>query len=268
MHPEEVPVALAVERLVERFGEAPSTAIVLGSGLGAVVDRANVVGRAKFSDLSLPQSTIVGHRGEAIRGTLGNEEVIILSGRVHMYEGHSAQAMVRSVRAMHRWGVGQLVLTCSSGGLRKKQQAGDLRLISDHLNFQSDSPLFGPAWGTRFPDLSTAHDPKMQKALRQAAQEIGFKLKRGVYAAMNGPTYETPAEVRMLRSMGADLVGMSTVPEIVAAVAVGMRVVALTVISNLAAGLGEPVCHDDVTARAGESAKKLAELLEVAIGRF
>ena len=268
MHPEEVPVARAVERLVERFGEAPSAAIVLGSGLGAVVERAQVVEQARFSDLGLPQSTVAGHRGEAFRGTLGGKEVIILSGRVHMYEGHSAQVMVRSVRAMQRWGVEQLVLTCSSGGLRKKQKAGELVVIRDHINFQSDSPLFGPAWGTRFPDLSTAHDQKMQRALLQAAAEIGIDLKQGVYAAMNGPTYETPAEVKMLRAMGADLVGMSTVPEIVAAVAVGMRVVALTVISNLAAGLGDAVCHDDVTAMAGESAKHLAELLEVAIGRF
>jgi purine-nucleoside phosphorylase len=270
MHPEETPVARAAEALAKTFGPPPPTAIVLGSGLGPVVERLAVRGEATFAALGLPQSTVAGHAGRVLRGTLAGADVCVLSGRVHMYEGYSSGEVVRAVRALHRWGVQRLLLTCSAGGIAVGLEPGALVVLSDHVNLQGDNPLRGPAWGqVRFPDLTFAHHPKLRTVLREAAREVGVPLVEGIYAAMMGPSYETPAEIRMLRTMGADVVGMSTVPEVLAAAQVGMPVAAIAVVSNRAAGLtASPLTHDEVTDIAGRSAAGLLRILEVALGRF
>lgn len=270
MHPEETPVKTVSERLAAAFGAAPPTAIVLGSGLGPVVERLKITAEAPFPELGLPQSTVQGHAGRVIRGTLGGAEVVVLSGRVHMYEGLSAQEVVRAVRSLHRWGVRRLLLTCSAGGIAVGLEPGALVAISDHINLQGDNPLRGELWGdVRFPDLTLAHHPKMREILREAAKAVGVPLSEGVYAAMMGPAYETPAEIRMLRAVGADMVGMSTVPEILAAAQVGMPAAAIAVVSNRAAGLStSPLTHEEVMDIAGRAATGLADMLEVACARF
>jgi purine-nucleoside phosphorylase len=270
VHPEEGPVSAVARRLADAFGDAPPTAIVLGSGLGPVVDRIDVTAQIPFSDLGLPASTVVGHAGRAIRGKLGGADIVAFSGRVHMYEGLSANEVVRGVRVLHRWGVKRIVLTCSAGGIAAGLEPGALVALTDHINLQGDNPLRGPAWGdTRFPDLTYAHHPALRATLKEAAKEVGVPLIEGVYAAMLGPSYETPAEIRMLRTMGADVVGMSTVPEILAAAQVGMPAAAIAVVSNRAAGLSTgPLTHDEVTDIAGKAAVGLARLFEVACARF
>jgi purine-nucleoside phosphorylase len=270
MHPEERPVQSIVDQLTARFGSAPPTAIVLGSGLGPVVAQVDKQGEASFHELGLPSSSVVGHAGRAIRGRLGNAELMLLSGRIHLYEGYSAAEVVRGVRAMHRWGVKQMLFTCSAGGIAAGLEPGTLVSLTDHINFQGDNPLRGPTWGgVRFPDVTYAHHPGLREKLREAAREVGVPLYDGVYGAMMGPAYETPAEIRMLRTVGADVVGMSTVPEILAAAQVGMPAAAIAVVSNRAAGLSTaPLTHDEVTDIAGRAAQHLVRVFRVACERF
>jgi purine-nucleoside phosphorylase len=270
MHAEEAPVNQVVERLTALLGPAPPTAIVLGSGLGPVVDRMKIEAQGPFEAFSLPISTVRGHASRVIRGRLGDAPVVVLSGRVHLYEGYSADQVVRGVRALHRWGVKRLILTCSVGGISAGLEPGSLVLLSDHINFQGDNPLRGEAWGaTRFPDLTFGYHPELRGSLREAARRVGVSLADGVYAAMMGPSYETPAEIRMLRTIGADVVGMSTVSEILAAAQVGLPAAAVAVVSNRAAGLtGAPLTHEEVTDIAGRAASGLASLLEVACAGF
>ncbi len=270
MHPEEKPVNEVAKRLQATFGDAPPTAIVLGSGLGPVVERAHVVAEVPSAELGLPVSTVVGHAGRVYRGQLGHREVLLLSGRVHMYEGYSPDEVVRGVRALHRWGVKQLLLTCSAGGIAAGLEPGALVALADHINLQGENPLRGPAWGAvRFPDLTFAHHPQLREVLLASAKEAGVPMVEGVYAAMMGPSYETPAEIRMLRAMGADVVGMSTVPEILAAAQSGMPAAAVAVVSNRAAGLARgPLTHEEVTENAGRAAHGLASVFELAVGRL
>lgn len=262
-HPEEAPIADAVARLTARFGAAPSAAIVLGSGLGPVVDRLVIEGQAEFSEMGLPASTVPGHAGKVVVGRLGDVRVLVFSGRVHLYEGHEPAVAVRAVRAAAKWGVKRLFLTCSVGGITEGLDPGSMVLVTDHLNFQRANPLTGPAYGTRFPDVTAAYDPAMRDALRRTASKAGLKLTDGILAAMPGPAYETPAEIRMLRTLGADVVGMSTVPEVLAAAEIGLPTAVIAVVSNRAAGLsGGPLTHEEVTESAHTSAKKLAVALE------
>lgn len=270
-HPETPRVAHVAAALRERFGAPPKTALVLGSGLSAVVDRVRGAARCRYEDLGLPGSAVVGHAGEAVCGTLGDARVALLSGRVHLYEGYAPGEVVRGVRAMREWGVENLILTCSAGGISAPLGPGQLMALTDHISFQHGNPLVGPVYpgGERFPDMSTAYDPGTRAELHRAAAVVGCSLHEGVYAAMMGPAYETPAEIRMLQRIGADAVGMSTVPECLAGVQCGLRVGAVAVISNRAAGLGDgPLSHDDVKHAAGGAAGTLAALLEVAVGHL
>ncbi|MBN2801140.1 MAG: purine-nucleoside phosphorylase [Deltaproteobacteria bacterium] len=267
MHSEVEPVEAAAKRLQEHLGDAPQLAIVLGSGLGPLVDKVDLEASAPFKDLLLPESMVPGHEGNAHVGTLGGSRVAVMAGRVHYYEGWTANEVVRSIRALEAWGVKKLLLTCSVGGIGEAFTPGRLALLADHLNFQNDNPLRGPVYkGLRFPDVSGAYDTDIRAALRGSAEAIGVDLLEGVYAAMNGPGYETPAEVRMLRTLGADMVGMSTVPEVMAAVALGMRVGVVAVVSNKAAGLpGSILDHRDVTEVASRAAESLSAILIGAI---
>lgn len=263
-HPENSFVEAIAMNLETRFGKPPRTMLVLGSGLGAVVDRMKIDDSCSTVDLGLPQSRVQGHAGEVVCGQLGNERFAVLSGRVHLYEGHPAPTLVRYVRAAWLWGVEQLILTCSAGGITEGLDPGNLVCISDHMNFMNDNPLRGACWGnTRFPDMTYGYSPELSARLHGAAMASGLSLQKGVYAAMNGPAYETPAEIRMLRTIGADMVGMSTVPEVLAANEVGLTVAAIAAISNRAAGLSdEPLTHDDVQVVAGIASRNLAKILE------
>ncbi len=266
MHPEEEPVALVASRLADTLGPPPSVAMVLGSGLGGFVDSLEDVKRARFDALGLPQSTVSGHAGEVVVGTLDGVRMAVLSGRVHLYEGDPVAHVVRYVRSLHRWGVACLVLTNSVGGIRDDLHMGELVLISDHINLQRTNPLVGPAFGTRFPDMSTAYDPAMRAVLRTGAAASDVRLHEGVLVAMNGPAYETPAEVRMVRLLGADVVGMSTVPEVLAAAEIGLAAAVVAVVSNRAAGLSEhPLSHSEVTQSAAIAGSRLASLLRASL---
>ncbi len=267
MHPETEPVAAVVEQLKAKFGPPPRVAMVLGSGLGVLESRLEVEAQCPTADLGLPRSTVPGHAGRMMVGRLGSERVLFLSGRVHLYEGYPAATIVRYVRALHAWGVERLLLTCSAGGISEGMEPGTLVRLTDHINLQHENPLVGPPWGDlRFPDMTHPYDPSMGEALEAAAREVGVELARGVYVAVTGPAYETPAEIRFFGSVGADLVGMSTVPEILAARQVGLRAAALAVVSNRAAGLASsPLSHDEVTETANQVGRQLADLLEVAV---
>lgn len=270
MHPEEGPVAAVAAALRAHLGEAPETAIVLGSGLGVLVERIEVRASVPSTELGLPQSTVSGHAGRVLVGRLGGAGVAVLSGRVHLYEGYGPGEVVRYVRALHRWGVKRLLLTCSAGGIRPGWAPGTLAVISDHINWQGRSPLVGLQWGpARFPDMGTAYDPSMRATLRASATAVGVPVEEGVYVAMLGPAYETPAEIRAAGVCGADLVGMSTVPEVLAAVEAGLPVAALAVVSNLAAGLSAtPLSHEEVSETAALVGDRVARLFEHAVPRF
>jgi inosine/guanosine/xanthosine phosphorylase family protein len=265
-HSEEAPIREAADRLAARFGEPPATAVVLGSGLGPVVDRVLEAREAPFGDLGLPGSTVPGHAGRVVVGFLQKQRVALLSGRVHLYEGHPPPVLVRGVRALAKWGVQRLILTCSVGGITEGLEPGTLVLVTDHLNLQGANPLTGPAYGDRFPDVTRAYDPALRGLLRACGQAAGLRLVDGVLAAMPGPAYETPAEIRMLRALGADIVGMSTVPEVLAAAEIGLSCAVVAVVSNRAAGLATaPLTHAEVTDQARITAVGLATMLEGAL---
>lgn len=266
MHPEEGPVADAARRLGETFGAPPLVAVVLGSGLGGLVAKMSDVRRAPYAELGLPQGTVAGHASELVYGRLGEVPVAVLSGRVHLYEGRSPAEAVRYVRALARWGVGALLITNSVGGISPGFEPGTLVVVEDHLNFQGTNPLCGPAFGVRFPDLSAAYHPELRAILADAARGLGIEVRTGVLAAMLGPSYESPAEIRMLAKLGADVVGMSTVPEVIAAAELGLRCAVLSLVSNRAAGLsGHPLTHEEVTLAARAAGDQLAALLAAAI---
>ncbi|MEZ4236090.1 MAG: purine-nucleoside phosphorylase [Myxococcota bacterium] len=269
MHPEQGPVAQVAQRMRERFGEPPRIAVVLGSGLGTLVSAMEGPSRAPYAELGLPTGTVAGHASELVVGTLGRHRVGLLAGRVHLYEGRPAGEVVRYVRALRAWGVGGLLLTNSVGGITPGFDPGTLVIVTDHLNLQGTNPLCGPAYGERFPDLSRAYDPGLRETIAQAAAARGIEVRQGVLAAMLGPSYESPAEIRMLGRLGADIVGMSTVPEVIAAAEVGLRCAVVSLVSNHAAGIADhPLTHAEVTEAARAAGDRLAALLAEVIGRL
>lgn len=242
----------------ERLGvQSPVAAIILGSGLGGLADKIENARRISYGDIPGFHAThVVGHKGQFIAGTLGDREVVALAGRFHMYEGHAPKVSAFPVRVVHALGCKTLFVSNAAGGIRRTFSAGDLMVIEDHLNLQFVNPLTGPveSTDTRFPDMSAPYSPRLKKALRQAAQNLGMALQAGVYVGLLGPTYETLAEVRMLERLGADATGMSTVPEVILANALGLEVAGVSLISNPAAGLSpEKLSHADVM-RAAEAA--------------
>lgn len=244
----------------------PRVGVVLGSGLGAVADACSGAVSIPFGDIPhLGHPSVQGHPGALVLGMLGGVPVAVLQGRLHPYEGWTAAEAAFPVRLLCWLGIRALVLTNASGALREGLHPGDLLLVTDHLNLSGSNPLWGPndaSVGPRFPDLSSAYAPRLRAALKATAAQLGIPLAEGVYAMVAGPSYETPAEVRMLRLLGADCVGMSTVPEVIAAVHQGVPVVALSCIANPAAGLAPgPLRHEDVQAAAGGAVATLARLL-------
>jgi purine-nucleoside phosphorylase len=247
--------------------------VVLGSGLGAFADALDSRFETPYSEISgWPASTAVGHAGKLVTGRIGDAEVIVLAGRAHLYEGYTAQQVAFGVRELARRGVKSLVLTNAAGGINLAYSPGDLVLISDHINLLGANPLIGPnddSLGPRFPDMSDAYSSAYREIAKTAAAELGIKLAEGVYAAALGPSYETPAEIRYLRTIGADLVGMSTVPETIAANHAGMKVLAISCVTNMAAGiLPRKLTHSEVI-ETGERVKDtLIRLLRTLLPRL
>jgi purine-nucleoside phosphorylase len=254
----------AVRRRLEV--KAPTAAIVLGSGLGALADRVQDAHRVPYAEIpGFHAPKVDGHRGELICGTLGGREVLLLAGRFHMYEGHDAREAAFPVRVVHALGARTLFVSNAAGGIRRTFRPGDLMLIADHLNLMFRNPLIGAAepGETRFPDMSAPWSPRLNALLERAAREEGIALQRGVYAGLLGPTYETPAEVRMLERMGADAVGMSTVPEVIVGAALRMEVAGISLITNPAAGISPvPLDHAEVVAVGAQASAAFSALVE------
>jgi purine-nucleoside phosphorylase len=257
----------ALEGAVRRRTAArPRLGLVLGSGLGGLVDALAVEAAIPFEELpGWPPATAPGHAGRLVFGRLGQMPVVVQQGRFHLYEGHSAGFVVQPVLLMGRLGAETVVLTNAAGGVNPAYAAGTLMVVADHLNLTGRNPLTGPndaAVGARFPDLSAVWDADLRGRLHAAAAAEGVSLEEGVYACLLGPNYETPAEVRMLRTLGADAVGMSTVPEAIAARWAGMRVCGVSLVTNPGAGLSAtPPSHAEVLAAAEKSGPRLARVL-------
>jgi purine-nucleoside phosphorylase len=242
----------------------PEIAIVLGSGLGGLVDEIEHAVRVPFAAIpGFPEPSVPGHAGELVGGRLGGRAVLALAGRFHMYEGHPVALAGFPVRVMHALGARTLFVSNAAGAIRRDLAPGDLMIIEDHLNLTFANPLTGPPeeGEERFPDMSEPYDARLRAGLRAAGEKLGVALKEGVYACLPGPSFETRAEVRMLERLGADAVGMSTVPEVIVARARGMRVAGVSCITNAASGTSElPVLHADVldvTARSATTFQSL-----------
>lgn len=230
--------------------ETPVCAIVLGSGLGRLAGRIDGAVRVAFKDIpGFPAATVAGHAGQLIIGSLGGRPIVALAGRLHLYEGHAATLAGYPVRVLSALGASAYLASNAAGGVRRTFRPGDLMLIGDHMNLMFRNPLSGPleAGDERFPDMSAPYDAGLRDLLHAVARSQGVLLHDGVYCGLLGPTYETPAEVRMLEKLGVDAVGMSTVPEVIVARAMGMRVAAISLITNPAAGLAlAPLNHEEV----------------------
>ena len=249
-----------------RTGLVPRIGIVLGSGLGGLADAMTNTVAVPFADLpGWPAASAPGHAGRLLLGHLDGVPVVCLQGRLHLYEGNSERLVVEPVLLMHRLGAQVVVLSNAAGGVRVDWPAGTLMLITDHLNLTSRQPLIGPnddALGPRFPDFVDAWSPRLRKLMRQAAAEAGIRLEEGVYAGLPGPVYETPAEVRMLRALGADAVGMSTVLEAIVARWAGLELVGVSLVTNPGAGVtGDPLSHEEVLAAAAQAGPRFQALI-------
>jgi purine-nucleoside phosphorylase len=259
-------VEAAAAFLRRRLDTLPETAIVLGSGLGRLAARLQDARAIPYGEIpGFPTTTVVGHEGRLVAGTLGGTPVLVQSGRFHLYEGHSADTVALPVRVMATLGVRTLILTNAAGGIRRTFSRGALMMIADHVNLTFRSPLIGPLLPgeERFPDMSEPYDPDLRARAREVAREQGIALDEGVYLQLLGPTYETPAEVRMLERLGGDAVGMSTVVEVIAARARGVRCLAFSTITNPAAGItGERLSHDEVMEVAARVSGDLERLVE------
>jgi len=259
------PVEEAAQALRERLGSVPEVLVVLGSGLGGLTEAVEGPQVIPFSELpGFPAAGVAGHGSRFVAGTLEGRSVLLQAGRFHFYEGHPAAVVAGPVRVAAHLGVERAIFTNAAGGIDPRFGPGTLMLIEDHINFMGRSPLVGPvAEGeVRFPDMSTAYDAEYRDLARRVALEQGISLERGVYAGVLGPNYETPAEIRMLGRLGATAVGMSTVPEVIVARARGMRVMAVSLITNAAAGISlEELSHEEVLEAGQEAAPRLEALI-------
>ncbi len=246
------------QHMAERGVRPPKVGLVLGSGLGAFAQQVDNPVHVYYRDLpGFPASTVPGHAGRFVSGSVHGVPVLCMQGRFHPYEGHSLRDVVLPIRLIRRMGAGALIVTNATGGVNKAFVPGDLMLITDHINLTGANPLCGPnedELGPRFPDMTHAYDRELQDTARTAALQLRIALREGVYCMMSGPSFETPAEIRMIRTLGGDAVGMSTVPEVVAARHCGLRVLGISCITNAAAGiLDAPLSHEEVM-RAGDKA--------------
>jgi purine-nucleoside phosphorylase len=260
----------AVAAVRERIGDRrPTVGMILGSGLGSFAEQLEDAVAIDYGEIPhFPSSTVHGHAGRLKVGTLAGVTCVAMQGRVHFYEGHSAARAAFPARTLIALGARTLIITNAAGGVNIDFEPGQLMLIADHLNLIGENPLLGDndeRLGPRFPDMTTAYHPKLRQTARLAAAELGIDLAEGVYAALSGPTYETPAEVRMLRTLGADATGMSTVPECIVANHMGARVLGISCITNKAAGItGAALSHDEVT----ETAARIRSTFEGLLGKI
>jgi purine-nucleoside phosphorylase len=263
----------AVRLLRAQAGAAPSLAIVLGSGLGSFADTLTSSAILPFEMIPhWPAAAVVGHAGRLVVGRhRSGRRVAALSGRVHLYEGHAIDRVVFGVRALARWGVRHLLLTNAAGGINTAFGPGTLMVIEDHINLMGQNPLVGPndeRLGERFPDMTAVYAPAMREMSRTAARDAGVSVVQGTYVGVLGPSYETPAEIRAFRVLGADAIGMSTVPEAIAAHHMGMQVAGLSCITNPAAGVvPEPLRHDEVMEVAARVREQFIALLDAFVAR-
>jgi len=264
--------AAAAAYLKARFDTAPRFHLILGSGLGGLVDLVEDPARIPFDEVpGLPAAGVAGHSGTFVGGRLAGVPVLLQAGRYHVYEGHSMDVVVAPARIAAALGVEAMVVTNAAGGIARDLEPGDLAVIDDHINLLFRSPLAGPVVGSeaRFPDMSEPYDRALQELARTVALEIGVELKRGVYAAVTGPSYETAAEVRMIGRMGADLVGMSTVPEVTVAAALGMRCLGFSMVTNKGTGLSlDLIGHDEVMEVGQEAGVRLGRLVQALLPRI
>ena len=257
----------ACNKLRKKFGDCkPSVGLILGSGLGSFASSLKDQVVVPYGDIpGFPTSSVKGHAGQLVLGRVGETWVLVMQGRVHYYEGYEMSEVVFPTRVLVSLGCKILVITNAAGGVHPDFEAGDLVVLHDHINLMGSNPLMGAnadSLGTRFPDMSTAYDPKLRELTKEVARAENVDLRTGVYAAMSGPSYETPAEIRMARTMGADLVGMSTVPEVIAANHMGARVIGISCVTNLAAGISPvPLSHEEVAETAGRVEKTFVGLI-------
>jgi purine-nucleoside phosphorylase len=266
------PLGEALAFFREAIPEAPKVAVVLGSGLGSLADSLENPVSVPFPDVpGFPGTGVVGHAGRFISGRLAGVPVLFQAGRFHFYEGYPGHLVVAPIRLASELGAHTVVLTNAAGGIRSDLEPGSIMMISDHLNLQARSPLTGPVVGEeiRFPDMSDPYDPHLRALAVEVADDLEITLSHGVYAAVLGPTYETPAEIRYLEAMGADAVGMSTVPEAITARARGMRVLAFSMITNKASGLSDSALdHQEVLEAGRSSGGRLRTIVQEVISRM
>ena len=249
----------------------PETAIILGTGLGRLADEIETEQAIPYSEIpNFPQSTVEGHSGKLLLGKLGGKEILAMQGRFHFYEGYSMKEVTFPIRVMYELGIKTLFVSNAGGGTNPSFKVGDIMIITDHINYMPENPLHGPNIppGPRFPDMSEAYDPELIQLAKTIAAELDIKLKRGVYLATQGPTYETPSEYRMFAHWGADAVGMSTVPEVIVARHCGIRCFGLSIITDLGVnGKIVKVTHEDVQKAANEAQPRMASIMEEMIRR-
>jgi purine-nucleoside phosphorylase len=255
----------AAHFVLQRTPLRPRIGLVLGSGLGGFADSLTDATRISYAEIpAFPRSTAIGHAGQMVIGNAGSVRVAVMQGRVHLYEGYSAHEVAFPMRVFGRMGIRSVILTNAAGGINLNYQQGALVLLRDHINLQGANPLTGPnddRFGVRFPDMTHAYEKSYREWARDEAGKLGMTLHEGVYAALLGPNYETPAEIQYLRAIGADLVGMSTVFEVIAARHMGIRVLAISCVTNMAAGiLDQPLSHQEVM-ETGERVKTSFEAL-------
>jgi purine-nucleoside phosphorylase len=266
-------VESAAGLIARKIAESPEIAIVLGSGLGSLAERLLDSVTIPYAEIPhFPTPTVHGHHGNLMVGMLGSARVACLQGRFHYYEGHDLEAVTFPVRVLKALGVRTLILTAATGGIRADLRPGDLVCLADHLNLLGSNPLRGPnddRLGLRFPDMTTVYAPALRKFAADEAGRLGFTLSEGVYACLPGPSYETPAEIRMLRILGADVVGMSTVPEAIVARQSGLEVLAFALVTNAAAGItGATITHEEVIEAGRAAGEQLGAIIEAVLTRI
>lgn len=241
----------AAAYLREKMGAPPAIGLILGSGLGVLADEIEQATKVPYHEIPhFPVSTVAGHAGQLVFGTLEGKHVVAMQGRFHFYEGYSMDTVTLPISVMKELGVRQIVVTNAAGGVNESFEVGQLMMISDQINNMNQNPLIGPndeAFGVRFPDMSNAYSPRLRKLAKEQASNLNINVQEGVYVGNTGPCYETPAEVRMIRQLGGDAVGMSTVPEVIVARHAGLDVLGISCITNMAAGiLPQPLNHEEV----------------------
>ena len=263
----------AAQFLLSQTKLRPKIGLVLGSGLGAFADRMSDAARIPYSQIpGFPRSTAIGHAGQMVIGNAGGVPAAVMQGRVHLYEGYSAQEVAFPMRVFGRMGIRAAIITNAAGGINPKYQQGALVVVTDHINLQGTNPLVGPnddRFGVRFPDMTRAYSREYATIAREEASKLGIKLEDGVYAALLGPSYETPAEIHHLRVIGADLVGMSTAAEVIAARHMGIEVLAISCVTNMAAGILDQILTHQEVMETGEKVRGQFEaLLHAALPRI